>query len=183
MNHPPFNETVTRNPAADKAPKCKSRGRSIPKESRAPQFVQDPNGILIALVPTDKQGSVAEIEAEVWKRLLAAGLSPYLIWDTSKPGYAYVRGHWIGEKAKLDPITLVSVAALVAEVSKSEQVRFKDGNRLNLRRSNLEIVPRYGRRRTDPAELARPIYVPERDHAHEPRPQRHHEEEAGEVQA
>jgi hypothetical protein len=176
-------DIVSHSRVAHKAPMCTARGRSTRKESRAPQFVTDPDGTLIALVPTNKPGKVAEIEAEVWERLLANGLSPQLVWNTSLPGYSYVRGRWLGDKAKADPITLVSIAALVAGVSRSEQVKFKDGNRLNLRRSNLDIVPRQGRRREDPAALARPVYVPERDHAHEPRPQRHHEVGAGGAQA
>lgn len=51
----------------------------------------------------------------------------------------------------------VSIARWIAGAGRDEQVRYRDGDRFNLRRSNLALVARWGKRTSG----NRPIYVPE----------------------
>lgn len=119
MNHPPFSETVTRSRTTVKAHKCKSRGRSMPKESRASQFVQDPNGTLIALVPTNKPGTSAAGKMTMQVLAAVAEFELDLIRERTASGLARAKseGKQLGRPSALSPEQIQDIRARLADGS------------------------------------------------------------------
>jgi len=102
----------------------------------------DPGGRPIVRVPlahtkvTSKNPRrFALLDAEDFDRLMAAGVSPcWTLNRDGKMGIGYVRAPWGSDPRGR---TLVSIAPLVLGTEPGQRVHYRDGNRLNLRRSNL----------------------------------------------
>lgn len=100
-----------------------------------PIHTTDDHGTPIVLVPLASHPIPAQVDAEDFDRLIAQGVSLFWTLNWSGTGYPYVRcsnprvaGH------------LTTVARLILNVGPGRVVKYRDGNRLNLRRSNLWVA-------------------------------------------
>lgn len=140
------------------------RGHRFP----VPEFLADEAGRPIVRVWAAAGSSPAvpiDVDREQFEDAARRGLSPRWCINVAK-GRPYVRACCSG-----DPRTLVSVAHFLMGDPRDQQVRFRDGDRLNLRRWNLDLRERHGVRRSagEPVDPGG-FYVPARDHASESRP-------------
>ena len=98
-------------------------------------FTTDPDGTEIALVPVGRrEGRTAEIRADDLSELERQGVSRFWYFKTAN-GNGYVNAH--------DPDHLGgnrTIARLLTNAGKGQSVKYRDGNRLNLRRSNFYLV-------------------------------------------
>lgn len=118
-------------------------------------------GLPVVFVPLANSEQCAIVEPEVLERLTALGVSTQWTLNAAKPGgYLYVRACADRRSPIAAGRSLLSVAPLIMAAGRDQQVSYRDGNRLNLLRSNLVIEPRRGRRR---ALGEQPIYVPRND--------------------
>lgn len=125
------------------------------RAERHPVRSTDPLGRAIVRVPVhvprrlrDQLGSPVQwvaVDAEDFDRSIAAGLGSQWYLNASGQGTPYVRATLMRSGGRL-----VSVAGFLMGDHRRRQVRFLDGDRLNLRRSNLELKERRGRVRPDP---------------------------------
>lgn len=104
------------------------------RKRRTPTLTTDDNGNPIAYVPLsapsrEKTRRYATVDADVYDRLVADGVSDQWNWTTDGRGNNYVTAWFEGR--------LVTVARLVYEAVGREVVRYRDGDRTNLRLSNL----------------------------------------------
>lgn len=114
--------------------------------NRAPQLYIDADGEPCARVPLAKRGQFATLFAEDLSRL-EGGRIP-LNWYINLNG-----GRTHGQvKVAIPGDNVRAVARLITGAGKGEQVFYKDGNRLNLRRDNL-VMSHGGRATVDAAEL------------------------------
>jgi len=97
---------------------------------REPRYFHEADTLMVA-VPLANLAETAELRAEDFQMLLAAGVSRTLYLNFSE-SIGYVRAHLLGQNT-------VSVARFVAGARRGEIVHYRDGNRLNLRRENLEL--------------------------------------------
>ncbi len=110
-------------------------------DSPAVQHIIDRDGASIVLVPVHGLKEPAKVRADDFERLTRAGYPPRFMHVKNGKGQSYVR---------VCHPTLMhgqeTVARLVADVAKWQQVRYRDGNRMNLRRENLYVTrkPRRG---------------------------------------
>jgi hypothetical protein len=100
------------------------------------RFEIDPeDGLRIALVPVDRAGNVAVVEEDDYRALLDAGLSPTWFTNASVSGYRYVKTSLLGVRGGN-----ISPARMILNLGPGQQVRYRDKDRLNLRRSNIGAV-------------------------------------------
>lgn len=104
----------------------------ITKLKRKPVYSHDINGTRIANVSLAKGHGIVELHAEDFEALLQSGFSGNLCLNHNNHGNWYVRASQVGGNT-------VSVARLVTRAGRHQVVRYRDGNRLNLRRSNLYL--------------------------------------------
>lgn len=129
------------------------------RESRAVTFEATAGGKLLALVPLAGGRGMARLDAEDYLRLRAAGISDQWMLNAGKHGKgpAYVRCAVRGK-----PGEAATVARLIVNAPKGRIVRYRNDDRMDLRRQNLFIErdpnrTRTGRRKS-PAEVpARPV--------------------------
>lgn len=139
------------------------------KQRAATTFTTDSNGQRLAHVALAGTNQRATLYTEDLERILADGWSPFwsfTITDKTAPRRKYVLVHGYNAKGRHRSIT---VARLVAEVSKGQRVKYADGDRLNLRRENL-LMKKGGA--WMPLESLRPNKGTQREHAVPPVPQR-----------
>ena len=102
-----------------------------------PEFTTDADGQELAHVALANTQQRATLYAEDYKQLMDDGWSPY--WSLTNTGgrFEYVLIHAHGPTGRRRTITL---ARLIAQAAKKQQVTYADGDRTNLRRDNLLIV-------------------------------------------
>jgi hypothetical protein len=102
-----------------------------------PKFTTDADGKQLAHVALANTQQRATLYAEDYKQLMEQGWSPY--WSLTNTGgrFEYVLSHAHGSTGTRRTITL---ARLIAQAAKKQQVKYADGDRTNLRRDNLLIV-------------------------------------------
>lgn len=105
------------------------------KQPRQPRTTHE-GGKTITLVPLAGSTDPAQLFAEDFDAIKAAGFSDQWQLDSSGNGYAYVRAHRRDPAAKARSI---SVVRLIMKPEPGEKVCYLDGNRLNLRRDNLTL--------------------------------------------
>jgi hypothetical protein len=126
------------------------------RADRKPVFHNEQGTVCVPLARTTHQ---AILDKQDFERLTTAqGLCDQWYLNTNGSGLLYVRA----PSRPGDSRTLVSVANEIVQPGRNEQVRFRDGNRLNLRRSNLAVGPRRGGRRKC-GQIDGTVYVPEND--------------------
>lgn len=105
-------------------------------------FATDPDGQRVVGVTLSNRAVTAWLYVEDYARVLK--LYPKANWSltTNGKGRPYVRLRTGGQKS-----TNVFIARLIAGDFERTAVQFKDGNTLNLRRSNLSHAPGGGKRR------------------------------------
>ena len=106
------------------------------KAKRTPTFTSDENGNDIALVPLANHSNPARVLRKDFDALRAAGWSDQWTFNDSGNGYAYVK---VGNSQSLGNLAIV--ARLLMKPGKREMIRYRDGDRTNLVRSNLYIEP------------------------------------------
>lgn len=101
---------------------------------RSPKFFTDADGQRCARIQLAKPGQFAILFAQDLERLIAnrVPLNWYVNLD-GKRTYGHVKVAIVGDNVR-------TVARLIAGAGKGEQVHYRDGNRLNLCRSNLVVV-------------------------------------------
>lgn len=80
----------------------------------------------------NRRGVFATVDEADFNRLLDAGFSPRWCLNESAPGFFYVRCYQGGVAGKLGV-----VARLVAEAGRGRQIKYRNGNTLDLRSRNL----------------------------------------------
>ncbi len=103
--------------------------RTAPK--RPPVYSIDTDGTPIALIPLATGGS-ATIDATDLDQLLRQGLTPNWTLNDNGSGWGYVRAK--------SPDNLVSIAREIMRPRAGDCVKYRNGNRRDLRRSNLYVV-------------------------------------------
>lgn len=106
------------------------------RSPRSPIPATDTDGAAIVLVPLANTSRVAKLLAEDFARLQARGITAQWAFNEAKPGYGYVR---CGCPSAVRG--LVTVACLIMEPPRGFNVRYRDGDRTNLRRENLYLTP------------------------------------------
>jgi hypothetical protein len=106
-------------------------------QQAAPEFTTDADGqqlVHVALANTDRRAIMYAVD---YQRLMAAGFSPF--WTLASTGgrFQYVLVH--ARSPSNSPRTL-TVARWIAGAGKGQRVGYADGDRLNLRMENLELV-------------------------------------------
>lgn len=139
------------------------------KQRAATTFTIDSNGQRLAHVALAETNQRATLYAGDLERVLADGWSPfwsYTSTDKTAPHRRYVLVYAYNAEGRPRSLT---VARLVAEVSKGQRVKYADGDRLNLRRENL-LVKRGAAWVS--LESLRPNKGTQREHTAAPVPQR-----------
>lgn len=105
----------------------------MPKPQPQPEHFTDEQGQSCVRVRLSRRDACAELYAEDYAALTASGVSPFwfLCWN-KRDGVQYVRASVPGDNKR-------AVARLITGAGKGEQVTHRDGNRLNLRRDNLQV--------------------------------------------
>jgi hypothetical protein len=112
----------------------------------------------LVFVPLAGGRGRAVVDLEDFERLTGAlSVSDQWYLNANGTGSFYVRSH----RLTTDTRSLLSVANEIARAGRGQQVAFIDGNRLNLRRSNLRLVVRRGPRMA--MEVLGKIHVPDND--------------------
>lgn len=111
---------------------------------RPVEIRRDPSGELVVLVRL-AGGNTAVTTYEAFARLLEAGVSPNWVLNSDGKGRVYVR---CTRTAELGGNLLMVSRLLVRPTERRLAVRYRDGNRLNLRPENLTVD-----RRTTNAKL------------------------------
>jgi hypothetical protein len=101
------------------------------KPKRLPTYSLDEDGQPIAVVPLARGGS-ATIDAHDLEELLQRGITLNWTLNLSGGDYAYVRAQ--------TPNNLVSVARLVTGAGPGNAVKYRNGERRDLRRRNLYVT-------------------------------------------
>lgn len=110
------------------------------KIKRTPTLAVDSDGLAIVRVYLSNHPIPAEIEREDYDALTGAGASPNWIYNSNGHGQRYVRSkHPDTGKER------VQIGRIVAGAGRGQIVRYRDGDRLNLRRSNLVVAGGYAR--------------------------------------
>lgn len=98
---------------------------------RLPLFTTDDGGQPIAIVPL-ANGRTAMIDRGNWEALLCAGLTPHWTCNDNGTGCAYVRAHGRDNT--------VTIARVITGAGRGRIVRHRNGDRTDLRRSNLYVL-------------------------------------------
>lgn len=110
---------------------------------RTPTRTTDPDGAPIVRVPLAKGRGVAVLDAEDFDSLATLGFSTKWVLNEDGHGRGYVRCNHPAREATGG---LLSVARLVMEAPPGMVARYRDGDRTNLRRSNLYLEEGRGAR-------------------------------------
>ena len=97
---------------------------------RQPTFTTDSDGDPIAIMPL-AQGEPATVDADVLDELVRQGVTLNWTWNLSGDGYGYVRAE--------GPVNLVTIARVIMKPPLGFIVRYRNGNRRDLRRKNLYL--------------------------------------------
>ena len=119
----------------------------------------DHDNAAIVLVPLAR-GGTAKLLASGYDHLRGRGLSECWTSNSNGRSNSYVRASQAGATGGL-----ITVARAVAGAGRGQCVRYRDGNRLNLRNDNLYFAPRKRAWRDDAALLAPPV----RSHSDNPK--------------
>lgn len=132
------------------------------RKPRATIFETTACGKLLALVPLAGDRGMARLDAEDYRRLRAAGVSDQWTLNAGKrgSGTVYVRCMLAGQAGQRG--NLATVARLIVNAPKNLIVRYRNGDRLDLRRQNLTIErdpnkTRAGKRKAPRKGAARPV--------------------------
>ena len=122
--------------------------RRQPGASRQTVRTADEYGRKIVRVPLAKGRGEAVIDQRDFDLLMRIGVSPAWFLNGTERG-RYVRTSMRGIRG-----SLVGVARVITRARRGQIVKYRDGNRLNLRRGNLKVAS--GRsNRTDAVEIVR----------------------------
>ncbi len=116
---------------------------------RSPTIFTDPDGTLCVRVPLANSDEFAEAYADDYADLLRKGLTGN--WQLNAPnriGRCRIAGYvQCSAPAEIDGrrYTIVGVARIIAGAGAGKIVRYRDRNRLNLRRDNLRITRGFSR--------------------------------------
>lgn len=115
-----------------------------PQQAReAARRVTAPDGGPIVLVPVPGSLDPVTVDEADYDLILSHGFSPTWFLNGVGAKYRYVRTH---RRASVGATNNVQVARLVVpEVPRGCVIKYADGNRLNLRRANLMVVPQASR--------------------------------------
>lgn len=108
---------------------------------RPPTFTHDERGQPIAIVPL-ANGHSARLDRCDWESLLQRGITGNWTFNEVGKGHAYVRAKALGKK-------LVMIAREILGARPGEIVGYRNGDRTDLRRSNL-LLSRGGRAKPRP---------------------------------
>jgi len=107
----------------------------IMKTTRTPIRTVDRDGAEIVLVPLANHHLPAKLLADDFDRLVSDGVSLAWTFNDNGSGYGYVRTYSGAVAGKL-----TSIARLIVNAGRGKVVKYRDGDRLNLRRDNLWIA-------------------------------------------
>lgn len=113
---------------------------------RAPQHYTDGEGRTCVRIPLAQPGLIAKTSRDAFEQLVALGLSH--LWTFNYAGgrtWGYVRASAPGYR-------LLTIARLIAEAGKRQQVKYLDGDPMNLLPENLRVIAK-GTAKTDSAAL------------------------------
>lgn len=110
-------------------------------KQRVPIRTTDERGRAIVRVPLTNHAGEAVVEESDFDRLTEAGLPMTWQLNGGNSGPGYVRAYCNGATGNL-----LTVARLITGAGYKQIVRYNDGDRTNLRRSNLKVVSGYGKR-------------------------------------
>ncbi len=111
------------------------------KERRKPVRTTDPDGTPVVLVPIKHSDLCATVNEEDFDRMMEAGFSDQWWFEETYPGCKYVR--------VTDPSLAsnnLTISRLVVEAGARQIVKYRDGDRLNLRRENLYTLVGHAKR-------------------------------------
>ena len=114
------------------------------KKTRSPIYSQDRDGEAIVLVPLANHPESAKLLKADFLRLEERRLGMAWTFNSNGQGSQYVRASVPGVRGKL-----LTVARLIVGAGGSRCVRYRDGNRLNLRADNLFVSEGYAKRRAE----------------------------------
>lgn len=97
---------------------------------RHPTFTTDADGTPVASIPLAK-GQTATLETTDWEDLLCRGVSPHWTFNHNGNGLSYVRVK--------SPLNLLSVGRLILGARRGQIVRYRNGDRCDLRRLNIHL--------------------------------------------
>ena len=98
---------------------------------RQPTFTTDNEGTPIAVVPL-ANGRAATLDLTDWEDLICGGVTPNWTFNDNGGGFSYVRCQ--------SPDNLLIVGREIMQAGKGEMVRYRNGDRTDLRRANLRLV-------------------------------------------
>jgi hypothetical protein len=107
------------------------------QQQAAPEYTTDANGqqlVHVALANTDQR---ATLHAEDFHRWLDAGFSRYWSFVSTGGQNQYVLAN---ARSPTNSLRSLTVARWIAKAGRGQLVSYADGDRLNLRRDNLELV-------------------------------------------
>lgn len=104
------------------------------KQRRTVRYSTDHDGESIVLIPLANQPASAKVLVAVFRAIIEAGYSDQWTFNDNGKGQAYVR---CGDSRTRG--NLATVARVIMEPPKGYQVRYRDGDRMNLRRDNLRL--------------------------------------------
>lgn len=102
------------------------------------QGVTDLGASLVKVEMTNQPGVFATVDEEDFRRLVAEGYPKRWFINMSSTGYWYVRFSSDRYLGKLE-----SVGRVIMNAPKGRVVKYRDGDRTNLRRSNLYLTRGY----------------------------------------
>lgn len=130
-------------------PKRPGRPRRQPPKSEPAYEAIDHDGVKVMKVPLSDGIHEAQLWPQDYRRLADMGFTTGWCFNLAKPGLQYVR--IADSQERFGPGKLVVAARLIMDANIGERVKYRDGNRLNLRRDNLNVI-----RRTPPQPRQKP---------------------------
>ena len=108
---------------------------------RDPIYMVDVDGAPIVLLQTNKPGQTVKMLAADLADLTERGFSDQItIHFDAKSGFSYANTTFSGASS-----TGVSLSRLIARAGRNRRVTYRDGDRLNLRANNLQLVKGFGK--------------------------------------
>jgi hypothetical protein len=101
-------------------------------------WTRDRDGTAIVRIELPS-GATAKTDADSYRALIEAGVSPNWTFNLNGPRTTgYVRVSMTG--ANIRPGKLATVARLIMQAPPGSVVHYRDGDRFNLRRDNLQVL-------------------------------------------
>ncbi|MFA9479225.1 hypothetical protein ACERK3_13115 [Phycisphaerales bacterium AB-hyl4] len=120
-------------------PRGGGRPRRRPPKSGPAYEAIDHDGAKVMKVPLSDGIHEAKLWPQDYRRLAAMNMTTGWCYNAAGPGHQYVR--IADSQQRFGPGELVTAARIIVDAGKGERVKYRDGNRLNLRRENLNVIP------------------------------------------